>query len=397
MTDHSSLLNPVTLNLPPYPMEALKKIKTDLVDQGKRVLDFGTGDPKIPIWPPICSAIREAIDIYSQYPGIRGTRELCLAQEAYLKRRFGLESGENLQTIPVRGSKEAVFHIALSLVGRAGGRKKILFPDPGYPVYQSSVQFAGGEPVAVRLKEENGYLLEPWTLAKDLQENVAAVWVNYPHNPTGANATEAYWKQLIAWCHEKDVILLSDDCYVDIYDEAMEQTSRPVTPLIYSTDRVLSFMSLSKRSGMTGHRLGFIAGDPKLVDLHAKARANFGLASPEYIQAGGVVAWGDDDHVKERNQIFFRRMHSMGTFLKEEGLIDKVPETTFYLWARVPAGWDGDDVAFCTELAKNAVIASPSSWLSDGLKGFFRLAMVPEDEDLSEAKEVIKNVINQKV
>lgn len=392
-----TLLNDVTTQLKPYPMEELTRIRTGLVKAGKKVFDFGTGDPKIPTWPPIRDAILAAIPKISQYPSVKGSDALRDAQWGYLTRRFGIQRQDGIAIIPSQGSKEAVFNIALCLTGRAGGKKHLIYPDPGYPVYRSSALFAGGIPYPVRVKKEEGYLLKPWLLPKDVQNSAYAIWVNHPHNPTGANATYEYWQELIAWCHKTDTVLLSDDCYVDIYDEKLDahinpdpkHDKRPLNPLQFSSDRVLTFMSLSKRSGLTGYRSGMIAGDQRIIAGLLQARANFGVGSPDFIQAGAIVAWNDDSHVEERRRIFTHRLRLAAPFLQNLGLIDEVPAAAFYLWCRVPDAFKGDDVGFVLKLAELGMITSPSSWLSEGVTGYFRLALVPDDESTKEAMGIL--------
>ena len=395
-------VNHVTTALAPYPMEELARIRKDLVKRGMPVFDFGTGDPKIPTWKPITEAIRNAIPDISQYPSVKGIDSLQEAQLGYLNRRFGLKPGPDWGVIPSQGSKEAIFNIALVLVGRAGGRRRIIYPDPGYPVYKSSTQFAGGLPTPYRLMPEDDYLIKPWTLPIDVQKDAAAVWVNYPHNPTGYMANHAWWQELVAWAHKMDVVILSDDCYVDIYDTKFDAEyennpvtwdPRPICPLSLSTDRVLSFMSLSKRSGMTGYRAGLIAGDAKLLAPFLRARANFGVGSPDFIQAGAVVAWSDDQHVAERRKIFTHRIKMAAPILQELGLLDSAPESTFYLWCRIPEKFGDDDIAFCLKLAQEGLIASPSQWLSEGMRGYFRLALVPDDDDTTMAMNILKKFV----
>ncbi len=391
-----ALVNELTATLPSYPMEELKLLSKGLRQQGKLVFDFGTGDPTLPTWEPIRQAVSRNIPEVSQYPSVLGSDELRAAHGDYLQRRFKLAINDDLAILPAQGCKEAIFHMALSLVGRAGGRRKILYPDPGYPVYRSSALFAGGIPCPITLQPEDNYLLKPWRLPREQTEGCAALWVNYPHNPTGALADEAYWRQLLAWCHQEDVILLADDCYVDLYDPVLDQGSsglRPMTPLCFSHDRVVAFMSLSKRSGLTGYRAGFMAGDARILKPHARARANFGLGIPSFIQAGAVSAWGDDTHVEVRKKIFAERMQLAGTALMEWGLLEAIPQATFYLWCRVPASAKGDDLAFCRRLAQEGIIASPSRWLSEGISGYFRLALVPDSEGIRQALPLLKRCL----
>lgn len=381
-------LNEVTLKLPNYPMEELAKIRQRLVDNNQKVYDFGTGDPKIPTWEPIRKAMVDATTSISQYPSSAGCPELIKAIWTYCERHFKVQPKKGLDVLATSGSKEAIFHVALNLVGRAGGKKIIAYPDPGYPVYRSSTLFAGGIPYPMELSETNAFQTEPWKLPADVQNQCAALWINYPHNPTGALMDEDHLKKIIAWCKEKDVVLLADDCYIDIYSPEWDKTGqRPSTPIMYTHENVIAFMSLSKRSGMTGYRSGFIIGDQRLMPAIAKARANMGVGSPTAIQKAAAVAWGDEEHVAERRKIFAKRIDLAFPYLNKLGMIDKKPNATFYLWCKVPNGQD--DVEFCMRLAELGVIASPSQWLSEGIKGFVRFALVPDDKDTVEAMEII--------
>lgn len=397
VTTSNHLLNPVTAELAPYPMEELSRIKNRLTKSGIKVYDFGTGDPQIPVWMPLVEAMKAQMGQYSSYPSIRGIPQLEEAHLHYLKNRFGIENSENLLTVPSKGSKESIFHIALSLIGRAG-KRTLIYGDPAYPVYRSSALFAGGIPFPVILKEEDEYRLEPWKLAKEVQNDAAAIWVNYPHNPTGATVGKTYWLNLIDWCHEKNCILLSDDCYVDIYDSAYDDSKlhlRPETPLMYSTDRVLSFMSLSKRSGLTGYRAGMIAGDRRILEPHLKARANFGVACPTFVQHGAALAWQDNEHVAKRRKIFTERVHFASKTLHALGIEHHTPKATFYLWAKIPAAYKNNDIQFCLDLADKGVITSPSQWLGEKSYGYFRLALVPEIQETQEALSILGNFIGK--
>lgn len=385
--------NEVTSDLWAYPAEALKAIKAKQIEQGREVYDFGLGDPKIPIWPKIREAIGRSIPEISSYPSIRGTANLKKAHENYLTRRFGEEVLQGTAILPTRGSKEGIFHVALSLVCRSKGRKTIVYPDPGYPVYRSSTLFAGGTPVPYSLTPENDYKLEPWKLEPSIQKDLAAVWVNYPHNPTGACVDASYWQELIHWCQKNGTMLLSDDCYLDIYDPDLERQENkiPTSPIGFSRSGVLSFLSLSKRSGLTGIRAGMVAGDEEFLEQHVNARANFGLANPEFIQAGAAVAWNDDAHVANRRKILFECLEIGFSSLRNIGLLTTRPEATFYLWVPVPRKYPKDDVQFALELAEQGVIVSPAQWLGEASKGFVRFAMSPPEKACEEAFEIFAN------
>ncbi|MBP9706269.1 MAG: aminotransferase class I/II-fold pyridoxal phosphate-dependent enzyme [Oligoflexales bacterium] len=393
----NKLANPISNNLKPYPMEQLGDIKKKLLKNGVKVYDFGTGDPNIPLDAKIRDALIQAVPYVSHYPSVKGSDELTAAHEHYLKSRFDVDPGQFL-ILPSSGSKEAIFHVALSVVGRAGGRKRIIYPDPGYPVYHSSTVFAGGLPCPVVLNEQNNFLLEPWTLPLEWQKDAAAIWINYPHNPSGVIATPDYFRAIVEWSKKFDVLILADDCYVDIYDTKIDQQLeqgkdlRPQTLLAYTNERIVAFHTLSKRSGMTGIRCGFIAGDRNFMQAHLQARANFGVAPASYVQKAGAVAWLDDEHVRARREIFSQRMEYASNELLTLGLIKSKPLAAFYFWAKIPPRFGSDDVRFCLELAEKGVITSPSSWVSESVQGYFRLAMVPEMQEMKLGFELIKEI-----
>jgi succinyldiaminopimelate transaminase len=394
------LVNSTTSAMRPYPMEELAKIKANLSKAGKPIFDFGTGDPKIPTWAPIRDAMLNAVPQISQYPSVKGSESLRDAQWGYLNRRFGISKSPDIGIIPAQGTKEAIFNIGLCLIGREG-KKHLVYPDPGYPVYRASALYAGGIPYPVRVTKETNFRLEPWNLSTEIQRSTAAIWINHPHNPTGATASFDYWQQVIEWCHKTNTILLSDDCYVDIYDTSLDaninkdprKDRRPLTPLQQSSDRVLTFMSLSKRSGLTGYRSGMIAGDSRIINAILQARANFGVGSPDFIQAAAQVAWSDETHVEERRKIFTHRLNLAAPYLQKLGLLDAMPEAAFYLWCKIPKSFSGDDVKFILALAEQGIITSPSTWLSEGMKGYFRLAMVPDDQATIEAMEILSKFV----
>ena len=380
-------LNPIVENLPKYPMEELAKIRRHLISENKKYYDFGTGDPKLETPIFIREALKNSIPEISQYPSISGNPNLIAAIKSYIEKNHNPIS-EDFETLPTSGSKEAIFHAALCIVGR-NNKRTVAYPNPGYPVYKSSVLFANGTPYPYTLCEENDYEMRPWEFPKKVIEDLCAVWINYPHNPTGKMVSKAYLQKLIDWCASNDVLLLSDECYIDIYDS--KHTEKPISICELTDKNYMIFMSLSKRSGITGYRSGFILSDKNIISQLRRARANFGVGSPTFVQAAAEQAWLDEEHVQERREIFAERLDVAFKGLKETGLIDSRPIATFYLWCKTPNNMD--DVDFCLGLAKHGVIASPSQWLSEGLKGYFRLAMVPTKDQIEEAIKVIKNYL----
>ena len=283
------------------------------------------------------------------------------------------------EILPCSGAKEAVFHLPLTFVD-VGRRPRVLYGIPAYPVYERGTLFAGGQPYPVELRPERGYRLEPWTLPSEAIAKTGVIWINYPHNPTAATVDVAYLERVARFCRERDILLCSDECYVDLYFAAP-----PPSLLQVAREGVLTIHSLSKRSGMTGYRSGFIAGDPALIAVLARVRANFGVASTVPVQQAAIAAWGDDAHVAERREVFRRKRDVFVDFFERAGIGFFPCEATLYLWVEVPQG--EDSVSYAHRLADLGVLVSPASYLGVD-QPYIRLALVPSVQDCQRAAAV---------
>ncbi|WP_456436218.1 succinyldiaminopimelate transaminase [Thermovibrio ammonificans] len=373
-------MNRAIRELKSYPMDRLNRAKEEIKRKGLKLFDFGTGDPKEPTPSFIREALIRAVPEVSQYPTVKGRKELREAAAGWVKRRFGVELNPETEVIPTAGSKEAIFHLPLVFIEAESDKRKVVFGTPAYPVYLRGTLFAGGEPHPVELKFEENFLLRLDKLPRSLLEETRIVWINYPHNPTGASAPLSYFEEVYGICREHGIILCSDECYVDIYF-----TEPPPSVLQVGKEGVLAFHSLSKRSGMTGYRSGFVAGDGKLVQEYLKYRSSFGVASQDFVQAAATAAWSDDGHVEERRRIFKEKAKVFSEFFKEIGLEFLPAEATFYLWVKTPKGVSGEKYAL--HLLKYGIVVSPGEFFGRGGEGFFRIALVPT---LSECKEAVE-------
>ncbi len=194
----------------------LEERRKALAAQGKRLFDFGLGDPKEPTPAFIREALRAAVPEVSQYPSAAGSPAFRAACAGYVKRRFAVQLDPETQVAPCAGAKEAIFHLPLAFAGDPA-RRKVVMPDPGYPTYDVGARFAGLEPVPVPLTARNRFLIEPEALGEALLRETLIFWVSYPHNPTGAIAPRDYLERVGRAAVEHGFIVASDECYADIY------------------------------------------------------------------------------------------------------------------------------------------------------------------------------------
>ncbi len=360
--------SPILRAIRPNLMVALDERKARLRAEGRPLFDFGLGDPLEPTPPFLREALRAAVPEVSQYPSAAGTAALRAAAAGYLARRFGVAVDPERQVLPATGAKETIFHLPLAFAGDPG-RRAVVMPDPGYPTYEVGARFAGLEPVKVALTARNRFLLEPEEVGEAVLSRTLLFWINYPHNPTGATAPLDYLRRVGAAARRHGFVVVSDECYADVY------FGEPPRSLLEAQgENALAIHSCSKRSGMTGYRSGFVAGDPDLVAILRRFRAHPGVASPDFVSAAAAAAWGDDAHPAERREILRRKRDLFLAFFRDRGLEVHGSEATLYLWVKVPAGLDAQGYAL--RLLEAGIVVAPGTSFGAG-EGYVRVALVP--------------------
>jgi succinyldiaminopimelate transaminase len=377
-------ITPLLDRIGTYPFVRLDEARAQVEARGIDVIDFGMGDPRERTDPRIERALVDALPLVSGYPRAHGLAELRAAIAAWAERRFGIALDPGSEIVPTLGSKEAIFGLAQLVLDRDGGRPIVAYTEPGYPVYERGALFAGGEPHALPLLEESGFLPD---LDAVEWERTSLLWLNYPNNPTGAVAQLDFLADAAEHARGHGVVLACDEAYTELwFDE-------PPPSALQLPDRtnVLVFNTLSKRSNMTGYRSGFAAGDATLVAAMKAFRPTVGTAPQDFVQRASVVAWEDEEHV-ERTRDRYRAKRTL--FLElfgRKGLEVAGSEATIYLWARVPAG-EGSE-AFAARLLEKGVLVSPGSYFGPSGEGYFRISLVPVLEDCRRAIDILESVL----
>lgn len=377
-------LNPVLEQSGDYPLLRMDERRRELQRQEAELFDFGAGDPREPTDERIRQSLIEAVPEVSRYPTVTGERKLREAFCGWMRRRYGVSLNPETEVLPANGSKEAIFHTPFAFLHHSHERRGVAYGTPGYPVYERGATFAGGEPLPVELRREEGFLLPPEAVNPD---RTRMAWINYPHNPTGAEASHEYLEKIAAFCREHDILLLSDECYNDIHD-----SEPPPSVLEATKERTLAFCSLSKRSGMTDYRTAMMAGDAEMISALKKLRPSIGAATPEFVQAAATAAWSDDTHVAERRRIFAEKRELFTSFFQRAGLDFLPTGSSLYLWVAAP---DGDDEAYALRLLEEGIVVAPGRAFGLGGEGYIRVALVPPLEECEQALERWERVIGR--
>ncbi len=346
---------------------------------GERLVDFSIGDPRDPTPEFVRQAFVDAVPEVSQYPTTRGLASLREAIAGYVGRRFGVDVDPATQVLPTAGSKEAIFSTALAFVDRAAG-DAVLWPTPGYPIYERGALLAGAVGRPIRLGPD--FVLRSDLVPAEAWEGARLVWTCSPHNPAGTVMSRVEIAGILARAREAGALVCADECYVDLYEG-----EPPVSVLEVAgpgSGGVLSYLSLSKRSGMTGYRSGAIVGDVEAIAVLASLRTSTGTAQPEPTQAAAIAAWRDDGHVGERRHTFARKRAILRAAFDSLGLEVVGSTAGLYLWVRVE-----DDVAVAERLLESGIVVSPGRSFGPGGEGHIRLALVPTAEECDGAAAAI--------
>ena len=350
---------------PPYPYERLDGLLKIAGDLPGGAVDLSIGTPIDPAPPEVVNAL-SASGSERGYPPSIGTPELRRAIVDWMSRRFDVAVDAADVAVCV-GTKEFVGTLAQWLRLRSPDRDTILYPAVAYPTYEMGAILAGCRPVAVPLTERGRLDLAAIDAADAAR--ALALWVNSPGNPTGACDDLG---AVAAWGRAHDVPVFSDECYIEF-----TWNERGRTILEHGLDGVVAVHSLSKRSNLAGARLGFYAGDPELVRYLREVRKHVGMMVPGPVQAAGVVALDDDDHVERQRAVYRRRLELAAEALGGWAGIDiALPDGGFYLWFDAGDGWE-----FAERLARvGGAVVSPGEFYGPGCASFVRVAVVQPDD-----------------
>jgi acetylornithine aminotransferase len=373
-------VSPLLARTGTYPFVRLAEAKARVQARGVEVIDMGVGDPRERADPRIERALRDAVPEVSGYPLAQGLPELRESIAQWAGRRFEAPLDPEREIIPTLGSKEAIFSLALALLDRDGDRRTVAYTEPAYPVYERGALFAGGEPVALPLEPERGFLPDLDGVEWD---GVALLWINYPNNPTGAVARLDFYEQAAELARAHGFVLASDEAYTELwYDE-------PPPSALQLADRrhVLVFNSLSKRSSMTGYRCGFAAGDPELIGTLRAFRPSVGTAPQEFVQRAAIAAWDDESHVERNRERYREKRELLLEALAQAGLRVAGSEAAIYLWVEVPERESSE--TFANRVLERGVVLSPGSYFGPSGEGYVRIALTPPLDDCRRAAEIL--------
>ncbi len=366
---------------------------------GMPAIDLALGEPRQPLPGFVGPALTANLGGFTRYPAIRGTDEFRSTVAAWLDRRYRLGGAVDAErmVLPLNGTREGLFFAALGAREWAerlkppASRPVILLPNPFYQAYAAGAGATGAEPVFVAGEGGGDEVDAIAALPGETLARTIALFIAAPSNPQGRPLSLDAWSRLIGLARQHGFLLFADECYGEIY----RQTPPPgvleaAIGISEGFGSIVTFHSLSKRSGLPGLRCGFAAGDPDFLDAWTRLRNMAAPQVPTPVQAVAVAAYRDESHVAAGRAAYNARFAAAERILG--GRFGAVtPPGGFFLWLDM-ARHGGGEAAALRLWREAGIRAVPGGYLAAGTAGgnpgepFLRVALV---QDLNTTEEAL--------
>ena len=367
---------------------------TELQRQGRDIINLGIGQPDFPTPPHIVEAAIKALrDGHHGYTPATGILPLREGVAADLHRRLGIEvSPAHVMIVP--GGKVTMF-MAILLFGEPGA--EILYPDPGFPIYRSMIEFTGATPVPVPIREENGFAFSAAETLALITPRTRLLIINSPANPTGGVTPKREIDALVAGLEQHPhVALMSDEIYGQMTYDGLAHQSLLTYPSI--RDRLILLDGWSKTYAMTGWRLGFSIWPENLYDKARKLVVNsFSCTNAPTQYAGLAALEGPQDAVRAMVQAFDERRRLIVQGLNRlPGVSSATPKGAFYAFPNVSrTGWKAKALASALlEETGVATIGGPDFGIHG--EGFLRFSYANSAENIARALERVGAFLSER-
>jgi alanine-synthesizing transaminase len=376
--------------LPPYVFAEVNQMKARARTAGRDIIDFGMGNPDSPTPEHIVDKLVETIrdgrtHRYSTSRGIPGLRR---ALAGYYDRRFGVALDPEDEVVVTMGSKEGLANLASAM---SAPGDVILVPNPSYPIHPYGFVIAGAAVRHIPTGPDHDFMVELDSAVRHSVPPPKVLVLNYPSNPSTAVVDLGFYEDVVAFARRHDIYILSDIAYAEIYFE-----SGPPPSLLQAKgarDIAVEFSSLSKTYSMPGWRIGFAAGNTRLVGALARIKSylDYGAFTPIQVAATAALN-GPQDCVAETRKRYRDRRDVLVDGLAQAGWRVPRPSATMFVWAPIPEPFAAmGSLEFSKWLLEEAQVAvSPGIGFGEYGEGFVRFALVENRQRIRQAVRNIK-------
>jgi LL-diaminopimelate aminotransferase len=356
---------------------------------GKDVIDLSIGSPDFQ--PP--SFVVETLVEYSRDPSkygytLKGINEFNEAVAYFYQQRYGVGLDDKHEVLQLMGSQDGLAHLATAIIDPGDF---VLVPDPGYPIYEASVEIAGGMIHPMPLLAENKFLPKLDDIPAHVLEKAKMMILSYPGNPVTALADRSFFEEVVKFAKLHNILVVHDFAYSELIFDSNPQISFMSVP--GAKEVGVEFNSLSKTFNMAGCRIGYVVGNPQVIGFLAsfKSHIDYGIFLP--IQKAAVTALTSDfSFLQHQAKQYETRRDTLIKGLRSSGWQVGNSPATMFVWAKIPAGWKSREFAFKL-IDEEGVAVVPGDAFGKQGEGYVRIAMVQPPERLTEAAQRVEQFL----
>lgn len=370
----------------------VNELKLKARRRGEDIIDFGMGNPDRPtpkhIVDKLCEAAKKGTN--HRYSLSRGIFKLRLAITDWYQRKFQVELDPETEAIATIGSKEGISHLAQVITGPGDS---VLVPTPTYPIHTYAFILVNGDVVNVPLGKDTDFFDAMLDAFKRNWPRPKAVVINFPHNPTTTVVDIDFFKKIVAFAKEHDLIVIHDFAYADLVFDGYQAPSFLQVP--GAKDVGVEVFTLSKSYNMPGWRVGFVVGNREVIHALSRVKSyqDYGMFQP--IQIAAIIALnGPTDCVEKIHNTYMKRRNVLCKGLNRIGWSVDLPKATMFVWAEIPDAYKKmGSLDFSKFLLKKAKVAvSPGIGFGEGGDHFVRFALVENEHRIRQAVRGIREI-----
>ena len=373
--------------LPPYVFARLDELKARAREQGLDLIDLGMGNPDGATPQPVVEAAVAALQNPANhgYPPFEGTASFRRTITKWYTRRYNVELDPESEALPLLGSKEGLAHFAIAYINPGD---LVLVPSPAYPVLFRGPIIAGAKVHNIILKPENDWVIDLADIPDSVAEQAKILYFNYPSNPTGATAPREFYKDIVAFAHKHQILLVHDLCYAELAFDGYQPTSLLEIP--GGKEIGVEFHTMSKTYNMAGWRVGFVVGNSKIIQGLRTLKTNLDYGIFSALQTAAETALQlPDSYLHEVQNRYRTRRDFMVEGLAKLGWNIPKPLAAMYLWVPCTRGMSSTDFAL-NVLQQTGVVVTPGNAFGPGGEGYVRISLIADCDRLGEALRRLK-------
>ena len=360
--------------------------------EGKNVISLGVGSPDMPpseaTIKTLCEHTHHA-DAHGYQPYV-GIPELRQAFADFYKKWYHVTLNPTNEIQPLIGSKEGILHITLAFVNPG---EQVLVPNPGYPTYTSLSTLLGAEVIPYDLTEENGWLPDFDALEQLDLSKVKLMWTNYPHMPTGTNATLELYQKLVEFGKKHHIIIVNDNPYSFI----LNKKPLSILQIEGAKDCCIELNSMSKSHNMPGWRIGMVASNATFIEWILKVKSNIdsGMFRPMQLAAATALHNDESWHEEMNFNLYEKRRHLAEQILETLQCTYNKSQVGLFVWGRIPDHYQQVENLTEAVLHKAHVFITPGFIFGSNGARYIRISLCCNEQKLAEALDRIKQNITE--